>query len=334
MKNNKILHILITVIVLLLIAGGIFAYIMLNKEEPIPEGAIGNTSGNLNNHGLFCESGDYVYFSNAYDQRKLYRMKPDGTEAKCIGSVPCEYINVYGDKVFFYQTPSADDQVFGLGGLYGICSTDIKGTSGMNNIDKVICNSLVLYGPNLYYEAYIDGKLELDMADAKTEAKQKLSDKRVFVTSPYKDKFMTYNEDLGYLLSLFNPKSQEFELFDQNTRAYNIVVEGDYVYFMNIDDNYRIYRMNLSSYEKEKLTDDTVDLFNVYGSNIFYQKNSEDAPGLFHMNTDGSNAQLVKEGNFTNVNCTSTYTYFYSFNEGAPIYRVPTGGGSADTFMP
>lgn len=332
-KKNPLATIALIIVIILVICSAAL-YFILNKEEPIPEGVIGNTSGNLNNHGLFCESGDYVYFSNAYDQRKLYRMKPDGTDVKRIADVPCEYINVYDDKIYFYQTPSADDQVFGLGGLYGICSTDIKGTSGMNNIDKVICNSLVLYGPNLYYEGYIDGKLELDMANAQTEEKQKLSDKRVFVTTPYNGKFMTYNEDLGYLLSLFNPNSSQFELFDQDTRAYNIIVEGDYVYYMNIDDNYRIYRMRLSTYEKEKLTDDTVDLFNVYGNNIFYQKNSEDAPGIYHMRADGSGNSLVKEGNYSNINCTSTYTYFYGFKDSAPIYRVPTNGGSADTFMP
>lgn len=335
MKNKRFFGIIVTILLLLLIAGGIIAYIFLNKTEPIPEGIVGNTSGNINNRGLFCESDGYVYFSNSYDQRKLYRMNLDGTEAECIADVPCEFINVYDDTVYFYQTPGADNQVFGLSGLYGICSTDTKGKAGLNQIDKTLCNSLILYGPKLYYQHYSDGVLTLYEADARSNDKKKISDKRVFVSTPWDGKFLTYNEDIGYFMSLYNPATDQFELYDQDTRVYNVITEGNYVYYMNIDDSYRIYRMNLATYEKEKLTDDIVDLFNVHDGHIFYQKNSQSGtPGLWHMRADGSGASLVSEGNYTNINCTSTYTYFYGFGDTAPIFRVPTSGGAAETFTP
>lgn len=334
MGKNRLRGIIVTVIILLIIALGIGAYIIVNREEPIPADAIGNTSGNLNNRGLFCESDGYIYFSNSYDQRKLYKMKADGSELECIADVPVEFINVYGDKVFFYQTPGADNQVFGLGGLYGICSTDTKGKSGMNNIDKTVCNSLLLYGPNLYYQRYEDGELYLYKADPKTKERILLSNRRVFASTPFNGKLMTYNEDIGYYLSLFNLDSGQFELYDQNVRAYNVIVEGSYIYYMDIDDSYRIYRMYIPTYETERLTDDIVDRFNVYGDNIFYQKNSETEPALKHMKTDGSNPSVIAEGNYTNINCTSEYTYFYTFGDSAAIYRVPTNGGQAQTFVP
>lgn len=334
MKNKK-LGVLITILVLIVIAGAITAYVLVNRDKPIPADAIGNTSGNLNNHGLFCEADGYVYFTNPYDERKLYKMTLEGDKAECLADVPCEYINVYGDKVYFYQTPGADNQVFGLGGLYGICYTDTEGKSGLHNVDKTICNSLVLYGPSLFYQHYENGKLTLFKADPKKKDKMQISDKRVFVSTPWNGKFLTYNEDIGYYLSLYNTENDQFELFDQDARVYNVITEGEYVYYMNIDDSYRIYRMNMNSHEKEKLTDDIVDLFNVYQGHIFYQKNSQSGdPGVWHMRTDGSGASLVAEGNYTNINCTSTYTYFYGFGEAAPIYRVPTTGGSAQQFVP
>jgi len=333
--NKKLLISIFSILAVIILAVVIILAFVLNRKEPIPADAVGNTSGNINNRGLFCESDGYVYFSNSYDQRKLYKMNLDGTEATCIADVPCEFINVYGNTVYFYQTPGADNQVFGLGGLYGVCYTDIKGKSGMNNIDKTMCNSLILYGPSLYYQHYEDGKLSLYKADVNTEEREMISDKRVFVSTPWNGKFMTYNEDIGFYLSLFNLETKSFELFDQDTRAYNVIIEGDYVYYMNIDDSYRIYRMNLASYEKEKLSDDIVDLFNVYGNNIFYQKNSQSGtPALMHMKADGRHPNVVIEGNYSNINCTSSYTYFYGFGETAPIYRVPTNGGQGEVFVP
>lgn len=334
-KKANHLGIILFIIFIVIIAASIVLINLRNRPQEIPEDAIGNTSGNINNRGLFCESGDYVYFSNIYDQRKLYKMKPDGTEAECIGDVPAEFINVYGNQIFFYQTPKADNQVFGLGGLYGICSTDTNGKTGMNNIDKAIVNSLVLYGPNLYYQHYDKSEgLTVFRANPKTEEKVLLSDKRVFISTPYNGKFLTYNEENGYFLSAFNPANGQMELVDQEARVYNVIVEGQYVYYMNIDDSYKIYRMNLSNYQKEKLTDYTVDLFNVYGNDIFFQRNSTTEPALMHMKTDGSNEEIVSAGNFTNINCTSTYTYFYEYGDTSPIYRVPTSGGQAQTWEP
>lgn len=336
-KKNKVIGIIIFVIVILLIVSGVALYTILNRPQTIPADAIGNTSGNINNRGLFCESDGYVYFSNSYDQRKLYKMNLDGTGAKCISDVPVEFINVYGNQIFFYQTPGADDQVFGLGGLYGVCSTDTNGTSGMHNIDKTIVNSLILYGPDLYYQHYDKAEgLRLYKADPVSKEKTEISDKRVFVSTPYNGKFMTYNEDNGYFLSLFNPASGQMELFDQEARAYNVILEGQYVYYMNIDDSYKIYRMNIGNYEKEKLCDYTVDLFNVYGDNVFFQRSasSGETPALMHMKTNGGSPSVVAEGNYTNINCTSTYTYFYGYGDAAQIYRVPTSGGSAEVFTP
>lgn len=334
-KNRKTIGIIIAIIVVMLIIAISVLYYILNRPQEIPNDAVGNTSGNLNNHGLFCEADGYVYFSNSYDQRKLYRMNLDGTEVKCIADVPVEYINVYGNQVFFFQTPGADNQVFGLGGLYGVCSTDTKGKSGMNNINKAIVNSLILYGPNLYYQHYDQAEgLRVYRADPNTKEKVELSDKRVFLTTPYNGKFLTYNEENNFFLSAFNPATGQIELVDQEARVYNVIVEGNYVYYMNIDDSYKIYRMNLSNYEKEKITDCTVDLFNVYGDDIFYQRNSSQIPALVHIKANGSNEQVIAEGNYTDINCTSTYTYFYGFGDEAPIYRVPTSGGNAETFKP
>lgn len=335
-KNKSILGIVIFIIIVALIIGGFVAYKIINKKAPIPEDAIGNTSGNLNNHGLFCEYDGYIYFSNSYDQRKLYRMKSDGTELKRIADVPVEYINVYDGIVYFYQTPGADNQVFGLGGLYGICWTDTNGKSGMNVYDKTICNSLCMYGPNLYYQHYDASEgLTLYEVDLNSGDKEKISDKEVFCSTPVAGKLMTYNPEEGYLLSLYNKSNDQFELFDQDTRAMNIILEGNDIYYMDIDQSYRICKMNMSDYSKTMLVDRKVDMFNVCGDYIYYQISDSDAPGLYRCRLDGSNEELVDSGFFRYINYTTEYTYYYAYNNTETIYRIANRpGANSEVFIP
>ena len=66
--------IIIFVLIVICIIAAIIVSAILNRPEPIPADAVGNTSGNINNRGLFCETDDYIFFSNSYDARKLYRM--------------------------------------------------------------------------------------------------------------------------------------------------------------------------------------------------------------------------------------------------------------------
>lgn len=333
-KTNKVLPIVITIIVILGLAAAIGTYTYLNRYIPVPDGYVGNTTGNLNNRGLFCESDGYIYFSNPYDMQKLYKMKLDGTEAECIRDVPVEFINVYGKKIYFYQTPGGENQVFGLGGLYGVCYTDIDGKTGLNSMDKAIINSMCLYGDNIYFQNY-DAKegLTLHRISGDGKVKEKISDKEVFCACPYDGVFLTYNTENGYYLSYYNPSTDSIGLLDQ-IRAYNIINEGNYLYYMNIDDSYKIYRYNLSSKTQEKLTDYKVDLFNVYGNNIFFQRSSETEPAIMRMNIDGSGEEKIMDGNFSAINCTSTMTFFYNFKDTSRVFYVPTNGGTADLFQP
>ena len=67
---------IITTIIIILIAGcigaGGFIYYRNNKTTLNNENAVGNTSGNLINGGLFCEYDNKIYFANPNDYNKLY----------------------------------------------------------------------------------------------------------------------------------------------------------------------------------------------------------------------------------------------------------------------
>ena len=106
------------------------------------------------------------------------------------------------------------------------------------------------------------------------------------------------------------------------------IVENGYVYYMDIENNYSLCRVDLMNPEAGAtiLTQDRVDMYNVYGNYIFYQRNSETEPALIRMNIDGTNPEVVAEGNYTNIHCTSNYTYFSLFGADVPVYKTPTSG--------
>ena len=337
-KSKKIrlaIIILAAVAVLLAIVLGVLIYINSSKKPSIPDGYMGNTSGNTNNHGLFCEKDGWIYFANTEDHSKLYKMKTDLSSATKLSEVPVEYINVFDNMIYFYQTPGSEDQIYGLGGLYGICYTDTDGKTGLNSIDKTICNGLILYGPNLYYQHYEKSEgLTLYKAKPDDSGKEKISDLDINISCPLDGRFICYNKKDQYYLSAYNEETNNLDPLSGKIQAYNIIKEGDYLYYMNVADHYKIYRYSLSSGSIEQITDFTVDIFNVYGNDLFAQRNSETEPALVHMNADGSSVSVVAEGNYTDINCTSTYTFFHIFKDNSATFYAPTSGGSAQVLRP
>ena len=79
---KKIVKYVVLGALLLLIAGYSLYYHYLTRQHYNDTYVNGNTASNLYNSGLFCEDEEYIYFSNASDDNRLYRMKKDGSEIK------------------------------------------------------------------------------------------------------------------------------------------------------------------------------------------------------------------------------------------------------------
>ena len=65
MKDKKTLLILIPFLLFVIIVGALA--IVGDRIPNNPPETVGNTAGNLNNSGYFCEYDGTVYFANAYD---------------------------------------------------------------------------------------------------------------------------------------------------------------------------------------------------------------------------------------------------------------------------
>lgn len=324
-SQKNILFLSVTGVILI----ALFLCAILSGRIPMNDDfTVGNTPGNLNNGGYFCESDGKVYFANAYDNYSLYSMNPDESELIKLNDGAVSSINAAGKYLYYAQVSGGDGETSGIGGavrMAGIYRSNLKGKSvvGLDRCDIV---TMQLCGNYLYYEKYdkqigtsLD-KVRIDKKDRQTVAEA------IINPNCYVDGRIYYNgaaED-HYLYALSVPDDRESVIWRGN--IWNPIVQGGYVYYMDVPENYRLCRYNLSTNVVEILTNDRIDMFNVYDNYIYYQVSSSDTPALKRMLIDGSSQEIVREGVYQNINITSQYVYFNAFQENAPVYKTSTYG--------
>ncbi len=293
-----------------------------------PEGTVGNTGGNINNGGLFCQVGDKVYFANQYDDGTLYVMNVDETDIKKLSNAKPMYMNADGTYLYYFVNDVAAPS--GLGGfsvqMLGIYRSDLKGKKA-KCLDRALCTSMKLIDNTLYYARYDKvTKTTLYQVDIRRGKGEQALDFEMNPASSYGNKIY-YNGVDGdhYLYSYDTLTGQTQMVYDGN--VWSPDAQGDYIYFMNISDDYKLCRYDMATGEVQTLTQDRVDCYLVCGNYIFYQKNSETEPAIKVMYTDGSDPRMIAEGNYTSINATSKFVYFMGFGENAPMYKVSLESG-------
>ena len=331
-KQSSTLFIIIAVILVILIA--VIAFFS-NRIAPVPEGTIGNTGGNLNNRGLFCEYDGKVYFSNAYDDGALYSMNPDETNMKKLNNSQAEYINAGGKYLVYYQKGSSSSGTGSLKFIGAMNGVYRSGLNGKNTVclDDDASGTLLLVENNVYYAHYdTDTALSLRKIRLDKKKAQTLTDYWINPASCANGTIYYNGTGTDHYLYAWNTDTDTAStLWEGN--MWNPVVSGDYVYYMDVDDNYKLCRYSLADWSTTTLTEDRVDAFNVYEDIIYYQSNSSTEPALKRMHTNGSGLETVAVGNYTNINITSEYVYFTGFNSEVPVYKTSTFGSvNVETF--
>lgn len=323
-RQKNILIFLITGVILIgLLVGVIFG----NRIPMNAEDTAGNTPGNLNNGGYFCEYDGRVYFANAYDGYALYAMNPDESDMVKLSGNSVSSINAAGNYLYYSMTSdgSGGSGLGYLGRSAGIYRSTLKGKSTVG-LDRCHIVTMQLCGNYLYYEKYdkqigtsLD-KVRIDKKDRQTVAAE------IINPNCFVDGRIYYNGtgDDHYLHALNVSTDKDSIVWPGN--LWNPIVQGGYVYYMDVAENYRLCRYNFNSDVVEVLTNERLDMFNVYDNYIYYQVSSADSPSLKRMLIDGSSQELVREGVYQNINITSEYVYFNAFNETTPVYRTYTYG--------
>lgn len=325
MKKNWKLLLFAGIILIILI---VYSVISLFSEK-VPQNDIsvtGNTAGNLNNGGLYAESGGKVYFSNAYDNGCLYSMNTDETELKKLSSSQASSINVGGNFLYYYMDSSGGGT--GLGYVvrtYGIFRTSLDGKNS-ECLDRNAAVTMQLAGDYLYYQRYTNQDFTKFYKVKTDKSENVLVSDSIINPAACSNGIIYFNgtEKDHYLYALDTRTDTISTVFNGNL-WYPAYYDG-YIYYMDVSSNYRLCRYSLSDNTVEILTNDRVDTFNVGDSYIYYQRNSSTEPALMRMHLDGSAPEIVAEGNYSDINLTSAYAYFHAFGEDVPVYHTPVNG--------
>lgn len=322
------IKIVIGVVIFLIIVSGIT--LIPNKIKQNPAGTIGNTAGNLNNNGLYCEDDGIVYFANAYSGGSLYSMNADESDIKQITDAKVKYINAAGKYLYYYQTGSGISS--GLGSLRSVSGVYRSGKKRGSStcIKRDPSGILSLIDNDLYYQHY-DTKNGMSLYRTSTDKSEEAEISKLAINPASSQNGIIYYNGLEkdhYLYAYDTATDSVSTVWEYN--LWNPVVQGDLVYFMDVNNDYRLCCYSLSSGEMKILSEDRIDYFNVSGTFVYYQKSSADEPALKRLGTDGAgnvtSEEVVAEGVYENINITSNFVYFQRFKETVPVYKTSTTG--------
>lgn len=323
-KGKNILVISITGVCLL----ALLALALLSSYvPPNDENTVGNTAGNLNNNGYFCEHEGKVYFANAYDGYSLYVMNPDETGVKKLHGGGTSHICAGGNYLYYSMANAGGGSDLGsVRGSYGIYRSKLNGKNA-TGLDRCHIVSMQLCGNYLYYQK-LDAKSAISLEKIRINKKdqQTVNPNAIINPNCYVNGTIYYNgADQDHYLYALNTANDTASVLWQGN-IWNPIYQGGYVYYMDVENNYRLCRYSTYDDVVEVLTNDRIDMFNVYGDYIYYQVSSKTDPALKRMLTDGSSQETVQQGVFQNINITSRYVYFNGFQEDVPVYRTSTFG--------
>lgn len=329
--NKKAKNILIFVLFLLILGGVMGASLLKGRVTLNPAGTVGNTAGNLNNGGLVCEEDGIVYFSNPYAGGSMYSMTTEESDFKKLNNVQSRNILAAGKYLYYFQMGASGET--GIGNIRTMRSFNRCNKNGSGAIslvrDVVVTAQLVdndvyiLASGDTHPEFY---KIKIDKSDKTVLADYSINPACAVNGTIY------YNgtQDDHYLYALNTTTNVPSVVWRGN--LWYPIVDGDYVYYMDVANNYRLCRYSSSQDIVEVLTQDRVDCYNIGSGYIYYQKNSETEPQLKCMRTDGSEVTVIAEGNYQNINLSSRYVYFQSFGNDATMFHMMIGSTQYSPF--
>lgn len=327
---KKVIAIILIILAISGIGIGVFFNYQHSRTTMNNDNAVGNTSGNLLNGGLFCEYDGKIYFANPNDYNKLYVMNSDCTDIKKLNEDSVAYINVCG-KYIYYAKNNFNKSTVGMvfrGQLFGLYRCDLDGGN-----EKILYNdrsgSVALSGNTIFYQHYddetaltfyrvgIDGKKEAKISDT-AYLPASVSGGKLYFSDP---------ENKHHILSMDAKTNSISDFYSCNSYLASMV--GGYAYYIDLSKNYSLVRYNTSNQTLELLyapESGKIINYNVYGNKVFFQVEGGDKAGLYRMNIDGTQVEYVAVGEISGIHCTEHYTFFSYYTDQSSLYRVPTMG--------
>lgn len=310
-----------------LIAAVLFAY---NNEHTYfsDENMTGNTIGNIYNGGLFCEKGGTIFFSNDKADGSLYMMNSDCTDIRKLRDDKAVFINADENYIYYVLADntfenSKDLIMFNNSGVFRIKQ---NGSELMSITDDPSAY-LTLKGNSLYFLKY-NIKTGLSMYKNKIDGTlERLLAENAAIPACIDDSMLYYADySKDHNIKKLNLKSFTTHLAYKGTYYYPIFMENK-IYYIDIADGNKIYRMNMDSSDKELLVDYHCSTYNITGSGIYlyYQVDDGANNGMYRLNLSSMKSEQLLSGDYKQINVTKNYVFFKDIDN-SNTYLVSADG--------
>lgn len=332
-RNTILVIVLIIIVIVVLILIGNRASVKL-YDDP---NTVGNTSGNLLNGGLFCESDNKIYFTNPADDDTLYSMDMDLSHLKKIIDDKASYINAAGNYIFY--TRRNDKKASTGEGLLSLSATGLfritKDGKTLGKLYEDPTQVANLSGNYVYYQHYDNDKgLQLFSAKIDGSSNERLSEEGV---APYViENGMIYftGLDKDHMIHTMNTNgSGKNVLFDGNCTS--LMKAGNHLYYMDMNQNYALARIDLESNESQTLINTRIATYNVdeAESSVYYQVDDGENNGLYRLDLENNETEQLAVGDYNFLHLISNYLFYESY-EGDTIYVMNLDTETSEEFKP
>lgn len=327
--NKKRKRILTWILLIGMIAIFILLYYSFNRTLQNEDGQLGNTAGNLYNGGLFCEYDGRIYFSNFNDDGALYSMDLTCSDVEKIATDKPAYLNIDDHYIYYARINNtkqhASSSIFDFYNV-GIYRIDHDGKN-TKMLYKDPAGLLSLYGNKLFYQHYTtDTGITFYSVNTDGRKETKLSDDPILPASYY-DGRMYYAGALNeHGIHAKDMKTGViYDIYDGNCYMPVATVTG--IYFISLEDNYALCRIDFDGTNKTVLVDKFVSSYNISedGNTIIYQVDGGDSNRIVALDIPTMATNTLLEGNYKNIHMTSSYVFFRDFNEqNTYAYQIST----------
>ena len=334
--KTKYLKPIIVICVLAVIA---IAVSFITKEKVIfNEGYVnGNTAGNLYNGGMFCEHNGTIFFANPKDGNRLYSMDSNGQNLKKLSNDVANYINADDNYVYYVRNNVGQSLDYEFFSFYRNALCRIPRNGGDATIlDTDPCNYATLIGNYIYY-------LHYDKEDASTLYKVKIDGtdrkqvrKESFFTCCAQGQYFYYNgsNTSGSIFRFDTATDSASVIYEGNCYKPTVDETGTNIYFIDGNQNTALVHTNTNFDKTTIVTEDQIDMYNVYGDYIFYQKYDGENSGICMIKKDGTGYQMIKKGTFKQIHVTKDYVFFTDYYTGDAYYIMKSMPDNVMSFAP
>ncbi len=326
-------------LILLTIIGVVFMVQYSNNHTFTNQDSVtGNTTGNLYNGGLFCERNGKIYFSNDADDGTLYVMNSDCTNFKKITDDKAVYINADDNYIYYVKANDTRENKSGSffyfknNGVYRINQngTHLKAITGKPGA------YLTLKGNFLYFQNY-DVNKGLYLFRYQTDgSKERVMVKDAVIPAAVTDQLL-----------YFTGNTRDHQIHQVDLSSYTIktvfpgsylqpIIFGDYVYYINLEDKYRIYRMNLDGSDPTPIVKERCSSYNITNSGmyLYYQVDNQKKNRMARINLETMSEETLIMGDFKQIHVTDKYVFFKDYNNKNTYILTADGTGKLNTFHP